>query len=308
MGRGVAMIAILLVAALAGLGWWAWTPDLPREVLEAKYLQRPDDLIEVAGVRLHARDRGPADAPVLILLHGFGSSAHTFEGWQEALADRHRTIAIDLPGSGLSSPDPTGRYDDARVIEVITALMDQKGVARATLVGNSIGGRIAWTMAARRPDRVERLVLIAPDGFASGRFGYGQAPEVPWSAKLMRHVLPRAFLKLNLAPAYGDKAALSEATVDRYWELMRAPGVREAMLARMAQTVLEPPEPILATITCPVLVLWGALDRAIPASHAADWQRMLPHAQVVILPGLGHVPQEEAPERSLEPVRAFLDS
>jgi pimeloyl-ACP methyl ester carboxylesterase len=89
---------------------------------------------------------------------------------------------------------------------------------------------------------------------------------------------------------------------------MRAPGVREAMLARMAQTVLEPPEPILATITCPVLVLWGALDRAIPASHAADWQRMLPHAQVVILPGLGHVPQEEAPERSLEPVRAFLDS
>lgn len=302
------MIVILAVAALVGLGWWAWTPDLPRAVLEAKYLQRPDDLIEVAGVRLHARDRGPADAPALVLLHGFGSSAHTFEAWQTALADRYRTIAIDLPGSGLSGPDPTGRYDDARVIEVIAALLDQKGIARATLVGNSIGGRIAWTMAARVPERVAALILIAPDGFASGRFGYGQAPEVPWSAKLMRHVLPRAFLKLNLAPAYGDRSALSEATVDRYWELMRGPGVREAMLARMAQTVLEPPEPLLAQIRCPVLILWGERDRAIPASHAADWQRLLPDSRVVILQGLGHVPQEEAPDVSLQPVREFLAS
>jgi pimeloyl-ACP methyl ester carboxylesterase len=92
----------------------------------------------------------------------------------------------------------------------------------------------------------------------------------------------------------------------RYYDLMLAPGVREAMIMRMAQTVLEPPDPLLNRIQAPVLLVWGEKDGMIPNSNAADYQRSLPNSTLALLPGLGHVPQEEDPETSLAPVRAFL--
>jgi len=77
----------------------------------------------------------------------------------------------------------------------------------------------------------------------------------------MRYALPKWMLRLNLAPAYGDPSRLEDATLTRYHDLMRAPGVRAALLARMTQTVLEPPEPWLAKIAAPTLLLWGSGTR-----------------------------------------------
>jgi pimeloyl-ACP methyl ester carboxylesterase len=296
------------VAGLIGLGYWLWTPDKPRAALEAKYLASPDDIIEVAGTRLHVRDSGPNDAPAVILLHGFGASLHTFEPWAEALAPDHRVIRLDLPGAGLSEPDPTGDYTDARTMVILRALMDRLGIARASFVGHSIGGRIAWSFAAAHPGRVSKLVLIAPDGFASPGAGYGEAPEVPAMATLMRYVLPKPVLRASLAPAYGNPAALADSTVDRYYDLMLAPGVREALIARMRQTVREDPRPRLRTIDVPVQLVWGDRDKMIPVANAEDYRRELPDSRIVTFPGLGHVPHEEAPAETVGPVKAFLDA
>ena len=84
----------------------------------------------VAGTQLHVRDDGPKDAPAIILLHGFGSSLHTWEAWAQALKGTTASIRLDLPGSGLSPPDPTGDYTDARAIALILVLMDQLGIAQ----------------------------------------------------------------------------------------------------------------------------------------------------------------------------------
>ncbi len=303
----VLLIVALVVAALAGVAWWLWTPDRPRAELEAKYLARPDDMMEVAGTRLHVRDTGPRNAPAVVLLHGFGASLHTFEPWAEALAADHRVIRFDLPGAGLSEPDPTGRYTDARSMEILLALLDRLGLARASLVGHSIGGRLAWTFAAAHPDRVDKLVLVAPDGFASPGFEYGKVPEAGLLVHSMRYVLPKPLVRSSLAPAYGDKAALTEATLDRYYELMLAPGAREAMIARMEQTVRHDPRPVLATIRAPVLLVWGVDDGMIPVANAEDYLAALPDARLVSFPGLGHVPHEEAPDLTLPAVRDFLD-
>ncbi len=301
----IVLLAVLLIALVAG-GLWLWTPDEARAALEAKYLNAPGDMIQVSGTRLHVRESGPKDAPAVIMLHGFGSSLQTWEPWARALQDDYRVIRFDLPGSGLSPPDPTGDYTDARTIEVLTALLDRLGVAHACVIGNSIGGRIAWRFAALNPDRVTKLVLISPDGFESPGIAYGQKPEVPAFVKLMRYVLPRPLLRANLEVAYGDPAALTDETVDRYYDLMLAPGVRDAMIARMEQTVREDPVPLLQRIRAPVLLVWGEKDALIPFSNAADYTRVLPDSTLVAFPGLGHVPQEEAPAKSLVPVKAFL--
>lgn len=296
------VVLVLLVAGAA----WVWTPDRPRAELEARWLVSASDMVELAGTRIHLRDEGPTEAAPIVMLHGLGSSLHTWDRWAEALRGRWRVLRLDLPGHGLSGPDATGDYSDARSHALLDALIAQRGVSRIVLVGHSIGGRIAWSYAAARPDRVACLVLVAPDGFASPGFEYGRAPEVPAVLEAMRWALPRAALRANLEPAFADPTRLDDALLDRYHTLMLAPGNREAMLARMRQTVLQDPLPRLAAIDVPVLLVWGERDAMIPVANAQDYLKALSRAELIRLPDVGHVPQEEAAAASAQAVAGWL--
>lgn len=271
-----------------------------------KYADRPDDFVAAAGVRLHVRDRGPRRAPPVVLVHGFGASLHTFDAWSDDLARDHRVVRFDLPGAGLTGADPTGRYTDERGLEVLVALLDALKIRRAHVVGHSFGGRLAWKLAALHPERVDRLVLIAPDGFASLIFRYGRRTRVPFIFHVAQRFLPRSLVRMALMQSYGDPRKVTPDLVERYFDLLRAPGVREASLARLAQTVLEPPEPLLRTIAAPTLLLWGERDTIIPPTRATDFLRAIPDARLVRLAGVGHLPHEEAPKQSLAAVRRFL--
>jgi pimeloyl-ACP methyl ester carboxylesterase len=297
---------IVIVLALIGGGAWLYTPDKPRPELEAKYAPPPSEFLQVAGLRLHVRDTGPKTAPAVILLHGLGSSLHTWEPWAQTLQAHFRVIRFDLPGFGLTGADPTGDYSDTRSVAVLAALMDALSVPRASLVGNSMGGKLAWQFASEHPDRVEKLVLISPDGFASPGFDYDKQAEVPMVARLLPYTLPTWLLRMNLAPAYADKSRLTEDTVTRYRDLMLAPGVRDALLQRTGQVRLEHPEPRLRRIQIPTLLVWGEKDALIPISNAQDYLKSMPDARLITFPDLGHVPQEEDPAQSLPPVEAFL--
>ena len=283
-----------------------YTPDKPRNVLEAAYAQPPSEFLPVAGLRMHVRDTGPRTAPVVILLHGLGSSLHTWEPWAQALSVHMRVIRFDLPGFGLTGPDPTGDYSDARAMTVLAALMDSLSIAHASLIGNSLGGKLAWQFAAAYPQRVDKLVLISPDGFASPGFEYGRQAEVPTLARLLPYTMPTWMLRMNLVPAYGDKSRLTDDVVARYRDMMLAPGVRRALLARTAQVRLKPPEPLLIQIKALTLLVWGERDALIPISNAQDYLNAIPNCRLISFPALGHVPQEEAPARSLVPVAQFL--
>ena len=295
-----ACLAILVIATLA---LWLYTPDKSRTALEAAYA---GDYRFVEGVRLRLRDTGPRNAPAVILLHGFGSSLDTWEPWAKALSGRYRVVRFDLPGFGLTGADPSGDYSDAREMRILAALMDALHIDRAALIGNSLGGRIAWNFAGLHPDRVSRLVLVSPDGFASPGFAYDKPPEVPMIMRALPYIAPRGMLKANLATAYARPEALSEPTLTRYRDMLLAPGVRRAMLDRMQQTILRDPAQTLPRIKAPTLLLWGERDGMIPISNAADYLRYLPQATLVRLPNLGHVPFEEDPVASLPPVEHFL--
>ncbi len=298
-------LALCLLAVCVGV-WWLWTPDKPRRELESNYLNAPADMRQVGEWRLHVRDSGPRDAPAVLLVHGFGASLHTWDDWARGLGSSHRVIRVDLPGSGLSEPDPAGNYTDARSIGMLLALMDELGVDRASVVGHSIGGRIAWTFAALHPERVDRLVLVAPDGFASPGFEYGKPPEVPAALGIMRYALPKALLRMNLKPAYANPDFLTDALTTRYHDLMLAPGARDAMFQRLQQTTLTDPVPVLATIRAPTLLVWGEADAMIPFANAKDYLKALPGSRLVSFAGVGHLPQEEAAGASLQAVQAFL--
>lgn len=111
---------------------------------------------------------------------------------------------------------------------------------------------------------------------------------------------------MNLLPAYGNPAALTDEVLTRYYDLMLAPGMRVAMIDRLKQTVLFDPVPLLRRIGAPTLILWGEKAGLIPVSNSAEYVRFIPNSILVRLPDLGHVPQEEVPAIALEPVRSFL--
>jgi pimeloyl-ACP methyl ester carboxylesterase len=303
----VSVVVSLGFAGLIGAGVWLYTPDKSRAQLEAEYAAPPSKFVQVNELRLHVRDTGPRNGPAVVMLHGFGASLHTWEPWANALSDKYRVIRFDLAGFGLTGPDPTGDYSDDRGLQVLATLLDTLSIKRATLIGNSLGGKLAWMFAAEHPDRVSKLILISPDGFASPGFEYGRKAKVPLLVQLLPYTLPAFMVRMNLAPAYGNPSTLTDDLLTRYRDMMLAPGIRRAMIARMMQVELQYPEPLLRRIKAPTLLIWGERDAMIPVSNVRDYTSMLHDSHVVTFPDLGHLPQEEAPIRSLIPVRAFLD-
>ena len=299
-----ALVIALLLLAMAL--WTLWTPDLDRATLERQYLQSPGDMVQVLDQRLHVRESGPKDAPAVLLIHGFGASLHTWDLWAQTLSQHLRVLRLDLPGSGLSPPDTGNDYSDTRSIALINALLDARGLQKVSLLGHSIGGRIAWTFAATAPQRVDKLVLLAPDGFASPGFEYGKPAQVPAAMGLMRWIAPRWLLRMNLEPGYFQPEALSGENLSRYHDLMRAPGARAAMLARLQQTTLLEPQPLLQQIQAPTLLVWGREDAMIPFANAADYQRDIADNRLLALEKMGHLAMEENPQQALLGVLQFL--
>jgi pimeloyl-ACP methyl ester carboxylesterase len=301
------MKTALVIAVLLAVAFWTlWTPDLDRASLERQYLQSPGDMVQVLNQRLHVRESGPQDAPAVLLIHGFGASLHTWEPWVQTLSKDLRVLRLDLPGSGLSPPDAGNDYSDARSIALINALLEARGLQKVSLLGHSIGGRIAWTFAATAPQRVDKLVLLAPDGFTSPGFDYGTPAQVPAAMGLMRWIAPRWLLRMNLEPGYFSPAALSEENLSRYHDLMRAPGARTALLARWQQTSLREPQPLLQKISAPTLLVWGRQDAMIAFSNAADYQQGIARHSLLALDNMGHLPMEENPLQALPGVLQFL--
>jgi pimeloyl-ACP methyl ester carboxylesterase len=290
-------------------------PDRPVQSLVARWAPAPSDFIDVKGQIVHLRDEGPQSDPApIVLLHGTGASLHTWEGWVRTLKKTRRVITFDLPGFGLTGPF-AGQYaaDDYRgdaYARFVLDVLDVLKVNSAVIGGNSLGGEIAWRAVTLAPARFTRLILIDASGYA---FTPGSIPlgfrtaSIPVLNRIGEHLLPRSLVAATVTNVYADKSRVTEALVDRYYELTLREGNRHALGLRMQQ--LEPGAATsrLKTITVPTLVLWGGADQLIPVENARRFAGDLQGARIIVLDGLGHVPQEEDPARSLAPVLGFLE-
>ena len=302
--RVLLISAFVLAAGLYGL----WTPDLDRAELQPRYGGPSQHVLDVDGLHINYQDSGPPDAPALLLLHGFGSSLQTWDRWTPQLALKYRVIRLDLPGFGLTGESPSKKYSQDQDVATLVDFVNKLNVSSYALVGHSLGGKMAWGLAAAQPERVKALVLMAPDGFAP-ESQWGSKPyEVPAIMELMKLCLPKYLVRRFVDTAFSDPQWLTEPLVDRYHDMLRAPGVRGAILDRADQTIYTNPIPRLKQIQAPTLLIWGADDPMIPSSNAASYAAVLRHSTTVVLPKLGHVIQEEQPEIGLAQVEAFLSA
>lgn len=303
----------LLVGGLlffAAVGIWAtWAPDTPVDALKPRWAQAPSQFINVLGMQVHLRDEGPRDdATPLVLLHGTSASLHTWQGWAGALKGQRRVIRVDLPGFALTGPHPQDDYSIAAYVRFVVAVMDQLGVQRFVLAGNSLGGQIAWEVAYAHPQRVAQLVLVDAAGYVfepkSVPIGF-QIARSPLLQPLMRNILPRGLVERSVRNVYGDAAKVTPELVDLYYDMTQRAGNRRALGLRMQQIVPRAPERI-ATLKVPTLILWGGQDRLIPPENAQKFAKDIAGSKLVVFDALGHVPHEEDPAATVAPVKAFL--
>ena len=304
----MSVLAVLGVAA-AALLTWAWAPDLPTQELEQRWAQPPSTFIEMQGQRVHLRDEGPRDDPVpIVLIHGTSASLHTWDGWTEALRSQRRVIRFDLPGFGLTGPNASGDYSMATYVRFVGALLDQLGVQRAVLGGNSLGGEVAWATAHALPQRVDKLILVDAAGYAFESESMPLAFRVaatPGLSALMGQLLPPGMVEKSVRSVYGDPTRVTPELVQRYRDLALRAGNRHALTVRMAQRNTGREQDI-RDLKLPTLILWGGRDRLIPPANGDRFAADIQGSELVVFPALGHVPQEEDPAATVAVVQKFL--
>jgi pimeloyl-ACP methyl ester carboxylesterase len=303
---------LLLVSALSLPLMQA--PDRAVETLVARWAPPPSEFIDLKGQLVHYRDEGPRTDPApIVLLHGTSASLHTWEGWARALRGQHRVISLDLPAFGLTGPFAGAyagqAYTGPNYARFVLDLLDRLAVSRFVVVGNSLGGEVAWRIAAAAPQRVARLVLVDAAGYplSADHIPLGwQIARLPVLGHVTEYLLPRPIIVQGLHAVYGDPARITDNLVDRYFELTLRAGNRAALVQR-AQT-WSPAEGVahVSGVVAPTLILWGGRDRIIVPATAQRFAADIAGARVQVFDDLGHVPHEEDPARTVAALNAFL--
>ena len=217
-------------------------------------------------------------------------------------------IRFDLPGFGLTGPSPSGDYTLAAYSRFVVDVLEKLGIKQAILAGNSLGGAVAWKTAADYPDRVSKLILVDSAGYPyepeSIPIGFRLA-QIRALAPLLQRLLPRSLIESSVRNVYADPSKVTPELVDRYYELTLREGNRKALGDRF-KAGNERFSSQIKQVKQPALVLWGAQDRLIPVAQAQLFAKDIAGSQLQVFDGLGHVPHEEDPARTVAAARAFL--
>jgi pimeloyl-ACP methyl ester carboxylesterase len=302
----------LIVVAIVGLTIAYWTPDTDKAAMRAKYGGPPSQFVDLGGgLTVHLRDEGPREGPAIVLLHGSNADLHTWDPWTARLtAAGYRVVRFDQIGHGLTGPSPTRDYSMAAFTGDVSRVADKLGITTFVLAGNSMGGGIAGLYAIAHPDRLRGLVLVdasgAPvDNKQSLPIGFRIA-RTPGARDLMLHITPRSVIESSLHQTVSNQSIVNDAMIDRYWEMLRYPGNRQATLDRFTAARTSTDETEVRRIGTPTLILWGAEDKLLPVSGADWFATRIPGSTKDVYPGVGHIPMEEVAQKSADDVIAWL--
>jgi pimeloyl-ACP methyl ester carboxylesterase len=248
------------------------------------------------GAELHYTDEG-SGYPVL-LIHGFGGSVRNFTKLADNLKGQFRVIRIDLPGFGLSDfPEMGDKPDYIKMYrDYLTFMFDTLHLDSVYVMGNSMGGGIAWMAAADHPNNVKKLVLLNSAGYDVANIS---GKLTMFKYKSVGHIfdkgMPMFMSESGLESCYADKSKV-DPTV---WRLNNHFTNREGNIQNMlalARSKQFPDSMLITKVQCPTLIIWGKEDVVIPVEHAAKFHRDIKNSRVIIYDPCGHTPMMERTE------------
>jgi pimeloyl-ACP methyl ester carboxylesterase len=246
-----------------------------------------------------------------VLLHGGMVSHYYYKPVIAELEKQFDVIALDHLGQGESDrPSPDAyRYDLPALADTVAAVMEALEVPRARVWGHSVGGAVAITLAARRPERVERLILEDAAYYPMPKTLISRLVMTPGIGEFFfLRLSSRRDLKTHFLRAYRDRSFVTDEMVDYYWERFNRAGARAAnyaIITRVVGALVDNPgDP--GRIQVPTLIAWGDEDRLFPLAHGKRLVTQVPGARLEVIPACGHVPHEERPDERLRSVVPFL--
>lgn len=309
-----AAAVIILIAALIALGW---ASDIPHAELAEKYATDASDFVDLpSGATAHYRLQGNDEGPKLILLHGSNASLHTWEGWVNELEADYFIATVDLPGHGLTGAVPSHDYTYTGMVSFVREFAAAIDFDKFALSGNSMGGGITLAYALAYPEQLDALILVDAAGIPVPPAAADKV-DMPLGFKLagrwytdwiFENVTPRNVVEEGLRKSVTNQGIVTEAAIDRYWELIRHPGNRSATAMRFAWYRTGRSELPIDTIRLPTLIIWGEDDKLIPVEVATEMHRRIAGSQIRVFPDMGHIPMEEYPKETAATVGPFLSA
>jgi pimeloyl-ACP methyl ester carboxylesterase len=310
----VGIVLSVLLAALA-LAWLKLRgPDIPYQVLEEKFADGAARFVDLpGGFHVHYQEEGHASLPLLVLLHGFGDSYTTWDGWVRELGGQFRIIRLDFPGHGLTRAPADYLLRGDALADFVDRFAAKLDLPQFAVAGNSMGGSVAWQLALRHPDRVNALVLLDAAGFPNEK----PPAALPLAFRILKFRLGRALLRnidnrplidAGLKTDVYDKSLITPALVDRWAEFQRAPGHRAILMSIDQASMNNASAPVLEYIRAPTLVVNGESDVLVEPASARKLAAAIPGAKLIVYPQVGHLPQIEIPRRSAADAAAFLQA
>jgi pimeloyl-ACP methyl ester carboxylesterase len=277
-------------------------PDFPIEECRA----------DIVGCRMRYLRAGAG--PPLLLLHGLLGYSFSWRLVMPELAKHSTVYAMDMLGFGFSDRPRNISYNLENTANRLLQFLDIVGVSSCDLLGTSYGGAVVMMAACLAPERFRKLILVDSvnpwSAFGKRRIEWLGHPLVAQIfLKFKRVIWParRHFLKL----LYGDPRRLRSGTLEGYEAALRIPGTIRASLqiVRTWEQDLALLEQSLAALAnLPALLIWGEMDGAVDPASATRLAQVFHHSQLIMLPGVGHLPYEESPQEFLRPVVEFLSA
>lgn len=264
-----------------------------------------DQFVSVNGLRLHYLDWGNASKPPLVMLHGIGRDAHSFDHIAPRFSSDYHVIAVDLRGHGDSAWHPDGAYLVEDLVKDLEGLVEQRGLRGLVLLGNSTGGRVVQAYAGLHPDRVRALVVedVGPERPADIAAGFARRVQQEangWSSEdelVARLRAQDSKTSEELLRVHARSATKRRDDGRLVWK--RDPNLVKGFVpTELWQYVRR--------ITSPTLYVLGGRSTIVSAATQDQLKKTIPGCEIVVMPGLGHYPHLEAPTEYVELIKAFL--
>jgi pimeloyl-ACP methyl ester carboxylesterase len=270
---------------------------ISKDAAEKEFSVPASLFVQWRGARLHYIDEGHG-FPIL-MIHGFGGSTQNFSKIAEALKGSYRVIRIDIPGFGLSDLPEQGQNADYVQMyrDYITFFLDFLGLDSLYIMGNSMGGGIAWLAAGDHPEKVIKLVLVGSGGY--------DAINIASKLTMFKYTGVGHIFNWGMPEFFSKRAALSiyadpEKMEPEVWQLSNHFMNREGNIQNMLALVTEqqfPDTELIRRVKCPTLIVWGKEDNVIPVAHAEKFRADIKNSEVIIYDHCGHVPMMECAEQ-----------
>lgn len=261
--------------------------------------------LNIDGTDVHYRDFG-SGSPI-VLLHGVCDSLHTWRKWRDPILESgHRFISLDVPGFGLTSGKEIS-YNSKSYVQFLHQFFKKLKIEKPIIIGNSLGGHIAWNYALEKPNNTKKLVLLSPAAYPL------EPPLVvrisnngflKWLAKNFSSRLTSDYIARGV---FYNRDKMDEYDLERFYDLFNLEGNFDKYM-RVFENIMKLKDhtPDLTKLKTPTLLIWGEEDSWIPFKQSKLWKKDVSNLTFIPLEKVGHTPQLEVPQSTIKSILDYI--